>query len=225
VESGGAGQYADPIGDDVALVRSYRTRFEAEVAASLIAGEGIRVCVLGDVAESTYPGLMPEYSIDVVVPRGDLERAREIVASDAPAGTPHFPSLTEFAEQGEAERAMALLSEAGLKAELTPPLSTHLDDVGFIVSVAPTHMGAAVRLMEGNTDPAGACLHPIDLAPAPHESDEPFARSFTAGVLVVVSAVFAAFATPYRLVGIGFLISWVLSLHFARKLDRRTRRE
>jgi hypothetical protein len=47
---------------------------------------------------------------------------------------------------------------------------------------------------------------------------------------VVVSAVLFVFdlvivsVTPYRLVGVGFLIAWFLSLHFARKLDRRTRR-
>ena len=67
--------------------------------------------------------------------------------SRAQAEARHFPALAEFADEDEAERVMALLRGAGLKAELLPPLATHIDDVGFVISVAPMHMGAAVRII------------------------------------------------------------------------------
>lgn len=76
-----------------------------------------------------------------------------------------FASLAEFATQGEVETAVSALRDEGIPAEVTAPLASHLDDVGYVVSVKWGDLGDAVDVIQGmlDTDETGS-FNPRDLA-------------------------------------------------------------
>ena len=64
---------------DFTVVEKFTTRMEAEMAAGLLATEGIHARVLADDAGGTYPPLQMVRGVRLVVASEDEIRAREIL--------------------------------------------------------------------------------------------------------------------------------------------------
>jgi hypothetical protein len=127
-----------------------------------------------------------------VTARGDLYR-------------PHgLGALVEFATSAEADKAMAALGEAEIRAVVTAPLEDGLDDVGFVISVRLDDLWAGAEVIRhlAATDESDS-LYPLDLAdveqPPRNNPTVPTLRvawlawTFLAVMLAVVAGTFIIF--------------------------------
>jgi hypothetical protein len=115
---------------------------------------------------------------------------------------PHgFGALVEFVTSAEADKAMAALGEAEIRAVVTAPLEDGLDDVGFVISVRLDGLWAGAEVIRhlAATDESGS-LYPLDLA----DVEQPprnnatlrvawLAWTFLAVLLAVVAGTFIIF--------------------------------
>ncbi len=67
--------------DDAVLIETFPNRIAAEMAAGLLAGEGIEALVMADDAGGTYPALQFVRGVRLLVASQDEARAREILAA------------------------------------------------------------------------------------------------------------------------------------------------
>jgi predicted Fe-Mo cluster-binding NifX family protein len=80
--------------DDAVIIETFRSRIEAEMAASWLEAEGIEVLILADDAGGAYPMLQFLRGVRLLVAPEDEARAKEVLqaleqgASDAPEENP-----------------------------------------------------------------------------------------------------------------------------------------
>ncbi len=67
--------------DDAVVIETFPNRILAELAASLLEGEGIEAWVMADDAGGTYPALQFVRGVRLLVASEDEDRAREILAA------------------------------------------------------------------------------------------------------------------------------------------------
>lgn len=65
--------------DDPTIVRSFSDRGEAEIARSMLEAEGIEAAISADDMDRKMPAFDLSAGIQLVVPAGDAERARELL--------------------------------------------------------------------------------------------------------------------------------------------------
>ncbi len=67
--------------DDAVVIETFPNRILAELAAALLAGEGIEVLIMADDAGGAYPALQFVRGVRLLVALQDEARAREILAA------------------------------------------------------------------------------------------------------------------------------------------------
>lgn len=71
--------------DDIVLLRQYANEVEANLAASVLEANGVPCRVAADTAGGAFPSLALVFPIRLLVRRGDLAFARELLDTAEPS--------------------------------------------------------------------------------------------------------------------------------------------